>query len=63
MPILSMASEQDSYSLAEQKQLAKFAQGGFYAQNYPHGGMGMLMLRGNPSMTQDITQWIVKYLK
>ena len=63
MPILSMASLKDTYCLQEQKQLAKFAQGGFYAQNYPEGGMGMLMLKVNPEMTQDITKWIIKFLK
>ena len=63
IPILTMASLKDSYSLDEQKQLAKFAQGGFYAQNYPEGGMGMLMLKANPEMSQDITKWIVKWLK
>ena len=63
MPILSMASEQDRYSLKEQKTLAKFSQGGFYAKNYSKGGMGMMMLKSNPSMALDITKWIGKYLK
>lgn len=62
-PILSMASTLDSYCVKEQSELAKFAQGGFYAQNYPQGGMGMMMIKSNPSMAQDITRWIVKYLK
>lgn len=63
VPILSMVSEKDLYCLKEQKNLAKFSQGGFYAQNYPQGGMGMLMLKSNPSMAQDITDWIMRYLK
>lgn len=63
MPILSMVSTKDNYSLKEQRQLAKFSQGGFYAQNYPQGGTGMLMLKSNPTMSQDITKWIIKYLK
>ncbi|MCQ2789745.1 MAG: alpha/beta hydrolase [bacterium] len=63
MPILSMASQQDRYCLKEQKELAKFSQGGFYAQNYPNGGMGMLMIKVNAGMTQDIVKWVMKYLK
>lgn len=62
-PILTMASKQDKYSMSQQKELAKFSQGGFYAQNYPNGGMGMLMIKVNPSMAQDITNWIAKYVK
>lgn len=63
IPILSMVSTQDEYCVQQQKELSKFAQGGFYSKNYPHGGTGMLMLKINPSMSQDITRWIVKYLK
>lgn len=63
MPILTMTSTKDRYSLQAQKELAKFSQGGFYAQNYPNGGMGMLMLKVNPSMSMDITKWIFKYLR
>jgi len=63
MPILSMASQQDKYSIKEQQQLAKFSQGGFYAKNYPIGGMGMMMIQTNPTMSRDITKWVDKYLK
>lgn len=63
IPILSMVSEKDNYCLKEQQNLARFAQGGFYAQNYPQGGMGMLMLKSNPTMSQDIVKWILRYLK
>jgi len=63
IPILSMASDQDRYSLQEQLKLSKFAQGGFYAKNYPNGGMGMMMIKVNPSMSYDITKWLVKYAK
>lgn len=63
IPILSMVSTQDKYCIQQQKELAKFSQGGFYAKNYPQGGMGMMMLKSNPSMSQDITRWIIKYLK
>lgn len=62
VPILSMASKKDRYCIAQQRELAKFAQGGFYAQDYPQGGMGMLMLKANPSMSQDIVKWLIKYL-
>lgn len=63
IPILSMASKKDKYCLNQEQDLAKFSQGGFYAQNYPYGGMGMMMLKVNPSMSQDIVKWIIKYLK
>jgi len=63
VPILSMVSNKDGYCLSEQKNLAKYAQGGFYAKNYPQGGMGMMMLKSNPPMSQDITRWILRYLK
>lgn len=61
IPILSMVSQKDLYSLKEQQNLSKFAQGGFYARNYPQGGMGMLMLKSNPTMSLDITKWLLKY--
>ena len=63
VPILSIVSQKDRYSLQEQQNISKFAQGGFYARNYPQGGMGMLMIKSNPTMTMDITKWILKYLK
>lgn len=63
MPILTMVSKKDDYCLAQQKYLAKFSQGGFYAQNYPNGGMGMLMIKQNPSMSQDIVKWLIRYLR
>lgn len=62
MPILAMSSTQDRYSMQQQKELAKFAQGGFYAQNYPNGGMGMIMMNVNPSMAADIVKWVVRYV-
>lgn len=63
IPILSMASKKDRYSMSEQQDIAKFSQGGFYAQDYPNGGMGMMMLKVNPSMSVDITKWLIKYLR
>lgn len=63
IPILSMVSNKDGYSLGQQKNLAKFAQGNFYAMNYPQGGMGMLMLKVNPKMSMDITNWLVKTMR
>lgn len=62
IPILSMVSTKDRFCVQEQQSLSKFAQGGFYAKNYPVGGMGMMMLKLNPSMSQDITRWLLKYL-
>lgn len=62
VPILTMVSQKDKFSLQEQQSLSKFAQGGFYARNYSLGGMGMLMIKSNPTMTVDITKWLLKYL-
>lgn len=62
MPIIAMVSTKDRNCLKEEQNLAKFSQGGFYAKNYPNGGMGMLMIKLNPTMSQDITKWIIKYL-
>ncbi len=61
IPILTMVSQKDNFSMQEQKSLSKFAQGGYYARNYPLGGMGMLMIKSNPMMTVDITKWLLKY--
>lgn len=63
IPILSIASSQDGYSLQEQVKLSKFAQGAFYVQNYPKGGMGMMMLSSNPTMSRDITNWLTRFFK
>ncbi len=63
MPILSMVSLQDDYSVQEQKKLSKFAQGAFYAKNYTTGGMGMMMLTTNPGMSKDITGWLKTVVK
>lgn len=61
VPVLTMVSQKDNFSVQEQKSLSKFAQGGYYARNYPQGGMGMLMIKSNPMMTVDITKWLLKY--
>lgn len=61
IPILTMVSDKDNFSMQEQKSLSKFAQGGYYARNYPQGGMGMLMIKSNPMMTVDIAKWLLKY--
>lgn len=63
IPVLSMVSRKDKFSVNEQNNIAKYSQGGYYAQNYPEGGMGMMMVKVNPSMSQDITKWIIRYLK
>lgn len=63
VPILTVASMKDTYSMKEEQKIAKFAQGAFYVKNYPQGGMGMMMLKVNPSMSRDITNWLVKMMK
>lgn len=62
IPILSMASNQDKYSIQQEKNISKFSQGAFFVKNYSRGGMGMLMLKSNPTMPYDITKWLMKYL-
>lgn len=63
IPILSMVCKQDKYSLQEQKKLSKFAQGAFYSKNYPSGGTGMMMIKANPVMAKDITDWLTTIIK
>ncbi len=58
IPILSMVSVRDNYSLKEAEELKKFAQSEYDIKKYPAGGMGMLMLKVNPTMTKDIVEWI-----
>jgi len=63
MPILSLVSVRDNYSMQEIEVLKKFAQSTFEIKKYPAGGMGMLMLKVNSTMPTDIVNWITKYLK
>ena len=63
VPMLSIVSRKDRFCVDEEKELAKFSQSGFYSKKYPEGGTGMLMLKINPEMSQDIVKWIIKYLK
>ena len=63
IPILTMVSKKDKFSLKEQQDLVRFAQGPYYAQNYSDGGMGMLMIKLNKTMAHDITNWLVKTMR
>ena len=63
IPILSIVSIRDNHSYKEAQELKKFAQGTFYIKTYPAGGMGMLMLKANPSMAQDIVNWVLPQIK
>lgn len=63
IPVLAMASKQDGFSMQAEQKLAKFAQGAFYVKNYPTGGMGMMMLKTNPTMSNDIIKWLKTVLK
>ena len=62
-PILSVVSVSDRYSFNETHQLKKFAQGTFDIKTYPAGGMGMLMLKVNPTMSKDIVDWVLPKIK
>lgn len=63
MSIMSMVSVRDKYSYNETQELKKFAQGVFDIKTYPSGGMGMLMLKVNPSMNKDIVDWVLPKIK
>ena len=63
IPILSIVSIRDNHSYKESQELKKFAQGTFDIKTYPVGGMGMLMLKANPSMAQDIVNWVLPQIK
>ena len=63
IPIMSIASNRDNYSKKEANELKKFAQSEYNLKIYPQGGMGMLMLKANPSMSKDIVNWVMPKLK
>ena len=60
MPVLVLFSQKDLYSKKQAATLLKFAQGEFDIRSYPNGGPGMLMLKVNPTMANDIVNWVVK---
>lgn len=62
-PLLTMVSARDRYSVSEANALKKFAQGTYEIKTYPAGGMGMLMLKVNPSMADDIVNWVMPKIK
>lgn len=62
-PILTMVSVRDRYSVVEANALKKFAQGTYEIKNYPAGGTGMLMLKVNPTMAEDIVNWVMPKLQ
>lgn len=63
VPVLAITSQKDLFCLQEQEKLARFSQGAFYVKNYPNGGMGMLMLKVNPTMSSDIIKWLASFVK
>ncbi len=63
IPIMTIASAKDNYSKKEADTLKKFAQDEYNLKIYPQGGMGMLMLKANPSMSKDIVDWVIPKLK
>lgn len=63
IPILSMASVSDRYSYSEAQFLERFAQGHYELKTYPSGGMGMLMLKANKTMSSDIVNWVLPKIR
>ena len=61
-PVLAIASQRDPYSMKELYELKKFSQNRYDVKTYPHGGTGMLMLKVNPTMSDDIVNWISSIL-
>ena len=56
---LAIATEQDSTSVNQLPELKKYAQGNYETKIYKNGGMGMLVIKLNPDMPADITNWVV----
>ncbi len=63
IPIMTIASAKDNYSKKEANTLKKFAQSEYNLKIYPQGGMGMMMLKANPSMSKDIVNWVMPKIK
>ena len=63
IPIMAIVSNRDIYSKKEATTLKKFAQAEYNLKIYPVGGMGMLMLKSNPSMSKDILNWVLPKIK
>lgn len=63
VPIMTIVSAKDRYSCAEAYALKKFAQDAYEIKIYPAGGMGMLMLKVNQNMSQDIVNWVNSKIK
>lgn len=59
IPILAIASAADGYSKKQVYEMRKYAQGEYTVKLYPSGGMGMIMLKTNPTMPSDIVNWAV----
>lgn len=63
MPIMAAVSVRDNYFEKEAYALEKFAQGDYKVKTYPKGGSGMMMLRSNPTMSDDIVKWVLEKIK
>lgn len=63
MPIMAAVSVRDNYFEKEAYALEKFAQGDYKVKTYPKGGSGMMMLRSNPTMSDDIVKWVLSQIK
>lgn len=60
MPILAIASKEDTTSVKELASLKRFAQGDFDTAIYPSGGTGMALIKANSNVASDITSWCVQ---
>lgn len=63
IPIMAIVSAKDRHSTLEAATLKKFAQDSYEIKTYPAGGMGMLMLKVNPTMSKDIVEWVNPKIK
>ena len=62
VPTLAVVSQNDRYFVNEAVKLTPFAQGEYTIKKYPVGGTGMMMLKVNPNMADDIVNWVKSYL-
>jgi pimeloyl-ACP methyl ester carboxylesterase len=62
-PVLILASSEDSYAAESSRQLKQMAKGPAELQMLDGAGHGTQMLTAQPDLTQQILDWLAKYVK
>ena len=57
--VMAIAAQKDYNSVKQVDELGKYAQGTYLKKIYPNGGTGMIMLKLNSGMSEDIVNWVV----